>query len=90
MAVDIRANSPTFGQWVSTYLNQDNHQQIWVPEGFAHGFVTLSNKAIVSYQVTNYYQPEYEKKIRWDSDQLQIQWPLKYNELILSLNDQTL
>lgn len=90
VAVDIRADSPTFGQWVSTHLNEENQRQMWIPEGFAHGFVTLSEKAIVSYRVTDYYQPEYEVRIKWDSELFKIKWPLQYNQIILSIQDQAL
>lgn len=87
VAVDIRANSSTFGQWVSAYLNEENQQQMWIPEGFAHGFLTLTEKAIVSYRTTNYYQPQNEIRIKWDTHQFNINWPHVDTDITLSFND---
>ena len=74
VAVDIRKSSPTFGQWVSAELSADNHHQLWVPPGFAHGFVVLSETAEFLYKTTDYYAPEYERCIAWDDAALAIDW----------------
>ena len=74
VAVDIRPDSPTRGQWVSAILSGDNFQQLWVPEGFAHGFLVLSQQADVLYKTTDYYAPEHERVIRWDDPALGIDW----------------
>jgi dTDP-4-dehydrorhamnose 3,5-epimerase len=74
VAVDLRLDSPTRGQWVSARLSAQNHQQLWVPEGFAHGFVVLSEVAEVLYKTTDYYAPEHERAIRWDDPTLAIDW----------------
>ena len=75
VAVDIRRASPTFGQWVGVELTEDNHKQLWVPEGFAHGFLVLSESADFLYKTTDYYAPAHERSIRWDDERLGIQWP---------------
>lgn len=75
VAVDIRRSSPTFGRWVGAHLSADSHRQLWVPEGFAHGFLVLSEFAEVFYKTTDYYAPEHERCIRWDDPALGIQWP---------------
>ena len=75
VAVDIRSASPTFGQWVGTHLSSDNKRQFWIPEGFAHGFLVLSDVAEFLYKTTDYYAPEYERCIRWDDTELAIEWP---------------
>ncbi len=74
VAVDIRNSSPTFGQWVGAELGGDNHHQLWVPPGFAHGFVVLSETAEFLYKTTDYYAPEYERCIVWDDAALAIDW----------------
>lgn len=74
VAVDLRKSAPTFGQWVGAHLNARNNQQIWVPEGFAHGFVVLSETAEVQYKTTDYWAPEHERSIRWDDQELAIDW----------------
>lgn len=87
VAVDIRKNSPTFGQWVGEILTADNKKQLWVPEGFAHGFVVLSEYAEFLYKTTDYWAPEYERCIAWDDASIGITWPLT-GEPILSAKDQ--
>lgn len=77
VAVDIRKSSPTFGQWVGEILSADNKRQLWVPEGFAHGFVVLSETAEFLYKTTDYYAPQYERCIAWNDPTLQIKWPLE-------------
>ena len=78
VAVDIRKSSPTFGQWTGTELSAENHRQFWVPAGFAHGFVVLSDTADFLYKTTDYYAPEYERCIQWNDPDLAIDW--QYNE----------
>lgn len=87
VAVDIRKNSPTFGQWVGATLSAENKQQMWIPEGFAHGFVTLSDTAEFLYKTTYYYAPEYERSIVWDDPVIGIDWLFK-GEPALSAKDQ--
>lgn len=87
VAVDLRKGSKTFGQWASTYLTAENKQQLWVPAGFAHGFVVLSDYAEFLYKTTDYYAPQYERCIRWDDPDLAIAWPIQ-DEPILSAKDQ--
>ena len=77
VAVDIRRSSPNFGKWVAVRLSADNHRQLWVPEGFAHGFVVLSDVAEFLYKTTDYYTPSAERSIRWDDPTLAIDWQLK-------------
>ena len=86
VAVDIRKNSPTFGQWVSCLLTAENKKQFWVPPGFAHGFVVLSEMADFLYKTTNYYSPQHERSILWNDSDLDIDWKLK-GEPILSSKD---
>ena len=87
IAVDIRRSSPTFGQWVSCLLSAENKRQFWVPEGFAHGFVVLSDSAEFLYKTTNYYAPQYDRVILWNDPDLGVDWQLK-DEPILSAKDQ--
>ena len=75
--VDLRKNSNTFLNWFGTKLNDENHFQLWVPPGFAHGFLTLSKKAIVSYKVTNYWSKKDERSLLWNEKKVGIKWPLK-------------
>ena len=86
VAVDIRKSSPTFGQWVGAELSADNHRQLWVPPGFAHGFVVLSDTAEFLYKTTDYYAPEYERCILWSDKFLGIEWRIN-GEPILSDKD---
>ena len=87
VAVDARKSSPTFGQWVSCVLSAENKRIFWVPEGFAHGFLVLSERAEFLYKTTNYYYPQYEKTILWNDADLGIDWPLEIPP-ILSPKDQ--
>ena len=87
VAVDIRKSSPTFGQWVAEELNEDNHRQLWVPPGFAHGFVVLSEMAEFLYKTTDYYAPAYERCIAWDDPALAIDWKLAGRQPLLSAKD---
>jgi len=76
VAVDLRRSSPTFGQWVGEVLSAENKAQMWVPEGFAHGFVVLSESAEFVYKTTDYYAPEHERCIAWNDAALAIDWPV--------------
>lgn len=87
VAVDLRRQSPTFGQWVGAHLSAENKRQMWVPEGFAHGFLVLSEFAEFLYKTTDYYAPAHERCIRWDDPKLAIAWPLQ-GEPKLSAKDQ--
>ncbi|MGL6419284.1 dTDP-4-dehydrorhamnose 3,5-epimerase [Aeromonas allosaccharophila] len=86
VAVDIRKNSATFGQWVGVYLSNENKRQLWIPEGFAHGFYVTSDNAEFVYKCTDYYHPESENSILWDDKKLAISWPIDL-EPILSNKD---
>jgi len=77
VAVDIRKSSPTFGQWVSAILSAENKKQLWVPAGFAHGFVVTSPTAEVLYKTTDYYAPAFERGIAWNDPTLNIPWPIE-------------
>ena len=85
VAVDIRKSSPTFGRWVGAELSEDNQHQLWVPPGFAHGFLVLSDMADFLYKTTDYYAPQYERSILWNDSDLNIDWPI--GEPILSNKD---
>ena len=87
VAVDLRKSSPTFGQWVGETLSAENKRQLWVPEGFAHGFVVLSDTAEFLYKTTDYYAPEHERSIAWNDPAIAIQWPID-GEPVLSAKDQ--
>lgn len=76
VAVDVRKSSPTFGRWVGVALTEDNHRQLWVPPGFAHGFVVTSESADFLYKTTDYYAPEHERCIVWNDGAIGIEWPL--------------
>lgn len=86
VAVDIRKNSPTFGRWVGEILSAENKRMIWVPEGFAHGFLVLTEFVELLYKTTDYYSPEHERCILWSDPSLGIDWPLA-SEPILSSKD---
>lgn len=77
VAVDLRKSSPTFGQWVGEYLSEDNNRLLWVPPGFAHGFLVTSDVADFQYKCTDFYSPEYERSIHWADLSLSITWPLE-------------
>ncbi|WP_322805810.1 dTDP-4-dehydrorhamnose 3,5-epimerase [Thermanaerothrix sp.] len=76
VAVDLRKSSPTFGKWVGVILSAENHLQLWIPVGFAHGFYVLSEWAEVHYKTTDFYNPQGERTLRWDDPQINIEWPL--------------
>jgi dTDP-4-dehydrorhamnose 3,5-epimerase len=76
VAVDVRRSSPTFGQWVGETLSADNHEALWIPPGFAHGFLALSDTVAFEYKCTDFYAPEHERVIRWDDPDIGIRWPL--------------
>lgn len=84
VAVDLRESSPTFGDWVGEHLSADNKKQLWVPEGFAHGFLVLSDTAEILYKATEFYAPEHEHSILWDDPSIAIQWPELKNSQLLS------
>ena len=87
VAVDIRKSSPTFGKWVGAVLSADNKRQLWVPEGFAHGFVVTSDSAEFLYKTTDYWAPAFERSIAWNDAAIGIEWPLR-GEPALSAKDQ--
>jgi dTDP-4-dehydrorhamnose 3,5-epimerase len=88
VAVDIRKSSPTFGQWVGQYLTAENNHQLWVPAGFAHGFVVLSETADFIYKTTDYYHPESERSILWNDADLNIEWPIDYTPNLSTKDEQ--
>jgi len=88
VAVDIRKSSRTFGQWVGAHLSAENKRQLWIPEGFAHGFVTLSDQAEFLYKTTNYYAPDCDRGILWDDKDIGIKWPELNTPILLSDKDQ--
>jgi len=87
VAVDIRKSSPTFGKWVGCELSDSNHRQLWIPPGFAHGFMVLSESADFLYKTTDYYAPAHERCIAWNDSSIGIQWPEGITPL-LSAKDQ--
>ena len=87
VAVDIRQGSPPFGQWVGQELTEDNHKQFWIPPGFAHGFVVLSESADFLYKTTNYYAPQSDRGIAWNDPDLDIAWPNLGMDFVLSDKD---
>ncbi len=76
VAVDVRRGSPTFGKWVGEFLSEENRRQMWIPSGFAHGFLTMSESAEFLYKTTDYYSPAHERCIQWDDPAIGIDWPL--------------
>ena len=86
VAVDIRNDSPTYGQWVSQILSDKNKKQLWIPGGFAHGFLVLSEVAELIYKTTNYYSPENQRCIIWNDPTLKVKWPIKHKP-VLSAKD---
>ncbi|MRS98697.1 dTDP-4-dehydrorhamnose 3,5-epimerase [Ralstonia pickettii] len=88
VAVDLRRGSPTFGKWVGVELTTENHKQLWVPPGFGHGFLVLSESADFLYKTTDYYAPEHERCIKWNDASIGIQWPDIGCSPLLSAKDQ--
>ena len=86
VVADIRHASPTFGQWVSAILSKENQRQLFIPEGFAHGYLTLSDQATFLYKASQFYSPDHEGLIRWDDETLHINWP-KVDRFIVSAKD---
>ena len=87
VAVDIRKSSPTFGKYVAVELSDENHRQIFIPHGFAHGYSVLSDEAVVEYKCDNYYAPESEGAIAWDDAALAIDWQIPTDKVLLSAKD---
>ena len=87
VAVDLRPHSPTCGRWVGAVLSAENKRQMWIPPGFAHGFLVLSDAAEFLYKTTDYYAPAYERSIRWDDPDLAVAWPLDGASPLLSAKD---
>jgi dTDP-4-dehydrorhamnose 3,5-epimerase len=87
VAVDLRRSSPAFGRWAGVELSEDNHRQLWIPPGFAHGFLVLSESADFLYKATDYYAPEHERAIRWDDPSVGIDWPIAEQAPLLSAKD---
>jgi dTDP-4-dehydrorhamnose 3,5-epimerase len=89
VAVDIRKSSPNFGKWVGVELSEQNHRQLWVPPGFAHGFLVTSDSADFLYKTTDYYAPQFERCIAWDDAGIGVEWPLEGNSRpLVSAKDQ--
>ena len=88
VAVDLRRSSPTFGQWTGALLSDVNHRQLWIPEGFAHGYVVTSDHAEVAYKATEFWHPEHDRSLAWDDPDIGIEWPLT-GPPTLSAKDQT-
>ncbi|MCB1896912.1 MAG: dTDP-4-dehydrorhamnose 3,5-epimerase [Zoogloeaceae bacterium] len=86
VAVDLRRSSPTFGRWVGAELSADNHRQLWLPPGFAHGFLVLSDEADFLYKTTDYYAPEHERCLLWNDPAVGVHWPIE-GEPLLSAKD---
>lgn len=88
VAVDLRKGSPTYGQWEGVILSEENKKQFYVPEGFAHGFLVLSDEAVFNYKCTDFYHPEYDSGLLWNDEDVNIQWPLdRVENLLLSEKD---
>lgn len=90
VTVDIRKESPTFGKHITVELSDDNKRQLFVPKGFAHGFVVLSETAVIAYKVDNYYAPNHESGIKWDDKELAIDWKIRAQDILLSEKDKNL
>ena len=88
VTVDLRRSSPHFGCWTGVVLSAENRHQLWIPEGFAHGFLVLSETADVLYKATDYYAPEHERCLAWDDPTVGVDWPLAGNQPLLSAKDQ--
>jgi dTDP-4-dehydrorhamnose 3,5-epimerase len=82
VAVDLRKSSPTFGKWAGTELSEDNFKQLWIPPGFAHGFVVLSDTADFLYKTTEYYAPQYDRGVLWNDPDIGIDWPFDFEPLL--------
>jgi dTDP-4-dehydrorhamnose 3,5-epimerase len=89
VAVDIRKSSANFGRWVGVELSEDNHRQLWVPAGFAHGFLVMSESAEFLYKTTDYYAPQFECCLAWNDPAIGIEWPLTGSLPVLSNKDMT-
>lgn len=87
VAIDLRENSDTYGKWVSQFLSSENKYQMWIPEGFAHGFLVMSDEAEVIYKTNNYYSVDHEKTIHWRHNSFNINWPLNHNLILTSKKD---
>ena len=87
VAVDIRKSSPTFGKYVMEELSEENKRQLFIPRGFAHGFLVLSDEAIFTYKVDNVYAPQHEASIRWNDEQIHIEWPIDSKDVLTSEKD---
>ncbi len=87
VAVDIRKSSPTFGKYIAVELTEDNHRQLFIPHGFAHGFVVLSEEAIFQYKCDNFYHKESEGAIAWNDPEINIDWSIPFDDVILSDKD---
>lgn len=87
VAVDIRRDSLSFGKWIGTTLSGENRRQLWIPPGFAHGFLVTSDVAEFQYKCTNFYVPEFERTVRWDDDDLGISWPFLSEKPLISWKD---
>ncbi len=88
VAVDIRKDSPTLGKYVTVELSSENKRQLWVPKGFAHGFAVLTENAIFSYKVDNYYAPEYDRGVLWNDPEIGIDWNVEFDKVQLSGKDE--
>lgn len=88
--VDLRSEQPTYGKWLAVILSEHNHKQLFIPRGFAHGYLCLSPQVVFTYKCDNYYAPEYEAGIRYDDPQLNIQWGIPPEKLIVSERDRCL
>ena len=84
VAVDIRKDSPTFGKWFGSILSSENLNQLWIPPGFAHGFVVLSDEAQFQYKCTDFYHPEDEGSIKWDDPEIAVNWPIDFEPVVSS------